>query len=80
MEILLEAALKQRQSDLMAQRNALLEKVQKMENARYDRMFSDNPVVDGKEEIALGRRQLDVMAGQITEVKFWLFEMLPTVG
>lgn len=81
--LLLEMALKQRQSDLMAQRSVLLEKIQKLENARYEAMFTDksqNVDAETVVNIQLSRRRVDVISGQIQEVKFWLFEMLPSVG
>ena len=82
--LLLEMALKQRQSDLIAQRNTLLEKTQELEADYYSRVFrsnnSDNDVAQLKVKSELARRRLDVMEGQINEVKFWLFEILPTVG
>ena len=80
-KILLETALKQRLIDLQTQHSELLEQVQELEDNRYSAMFTDVPPIVGTiGEIVLLRRQIYGTLGQITEVKFWLFEILEDVG
>lgn len=81
--ILLEMALKQRLSTLQAQQSVVLEKAIKYEDRYYSRLFCENnpeAVYAAKENAELNRKRVNIYEGQITEVRFWLNEMLPTVG
>ncbi len=78
----LELALKQRLSDLQAQQSVVLAKAIKYEDRYYSRLFRENnpETVSAKENAELNRKRVNIYEGQITEVRFWLNEMLPTVG